>query len=333
MRQWIDKTMHPERYHGHDQRPPFFEGWYYKLISADQSRRYAVIPGIFLSEDRDRHHAFVQVFDGLSGHVTYHRYPPEQFYAARDKFEIRVGPNWFTEDSLSLDIRDDLRRASGEVRFSGLTRWPVTMTAPGIMGWYAWMPFMECYHGVISLDHAIEGGLQIDGEPIDFSGGRGYIEKDWGQAFPSAWVWMQSNHFETPGVSLTASIAMIPFVRQTFPGFIIGLWHDGELHRLATYIGARTTRLEVTDDHVTWVIESADKRLEILAERAEGALLPGPNRVEMGVRVPETLKATIAVRLTRTGRGATGLIFEGKGGCAGLEVAGALPKLLSTIKA
>ena len=23
------------------------------------------------------------------------------------------------------------------------------------MGWYAWVPFMECYHGVLSLDHTI----------------------------------------------------------------------------------------------------------------------------------------------------------------------------------
>ena len=37
-------------------------------------------------------------------------------------------------------------------------------------------------------------------------GGRGYIEKDWGQAFPRAWIWTQSNHFgaDAPGTSLTA---------------------------------------------------------------------------------------------------------------------------------
>jgi hypothetical protein len=32
-------------YHGHGKRPPFFEGWYYKLVSADETQRYAVIPG------------------------------------------------------------------------------------------------------------------------------------------------------------------------------------------------------------------------------------------------------------------------------------------------
>lgn len=29
---------------------------------------------------------------------------------------------------------------------------------------------------------------------MDFSGGRGYIEKDWGQSFPAAWVWLQINY-------------------------------------------------------------------------------------------------------------------------------------------
>ncbi|MCK7537696.1 MAG: tocopherol cyclase family protein [Marinilabiliales bacterium] len=35
----------------------------------------------------------------------------------------------------------------------------------------------------------------------DFSGGRGYIEKDWGHSFPSAYVWMQSNHFQLARIS------------------------------------------------------------------------------------------------------------------------------------
>jgi hypothetical protein len=34
----------------------------------------------------------------------------------------------------------------------------------------------------------IDGKLTIADQDHDFSGGRGYIEKDWGQSFPSAWV-------------------------------------------------------------------------------------------------------------------------------------------------
>ena len=51
------------------------------------------------------------------------------------------------------------------------------------MGWYAWMPFMECYHGLVSLDHGIEGVLSAESDTVDMTGGRGYTEKDWGAAF------------------------------------------------------------------------------------------------------------------------------------------------------
>ena len=32
--------------------------------------------------------------------------------------------------------------------------------------------------------------------------------------FPQAWVWMQTNHFEQPRISLTASVAIIPWMGQ-----------------------------------------------------------------------------------------------------------------------
>ena len=76
---------------------------------------------------------------------------------------------------------------------------------------------MECYHGVLSFDHAIHGALAVNGREHDFGRGRGYIEKDWGQAFPAAWVWFQTNHFSEPGVCLTASVAIIPWVGRAFP--------------------------------------------------------------------------------------------------------------------
>ena len=103
---------------------------------------------------------------------------------------------------------------------------------------------MECYHGVLSFDHTIQGELTIDGQAVDFSRGRGYIEKDWGKSFPSAWVWYQSNHFPQTGVCLTASIAVIPWLRSAFRGFIIGLWILGTLVRFASYTGANTDSLE-----------------------------------------------------------------------------------------
>lgn len=320
---FVRTTLNPAMYHGYGKKPPFFEGWYFKLISADEAWRYAIIPGIFSGKNA---HAFVQVLDGNTAQSTYHRFPASDFWASEEKFEIRIGENYFSEESIELDINEDLGQISGKLHFEGLKPWPVSVASPGIMGWYAWVPKMECYHGVLSFDHQIQGSLQIDGKVIDFTEGRGYIEKDWGQSFPAGYIWFQSNHFDTPGTSLTASVAVIPWLGNAFRGFIIGLWHQDKLYRFATYTGAKTEALDITDERVTWVIRDRHYRLELLAHRTEGGLLHEPTRSEMLQRVEETMRATVDVKLT-TLDGKT--IFAELGRNTSLEVNGDIPRLLS----
>jgi hypothetical protein len=325
----------PALYHGRGKRPPFFEGWYFKLVDASEQHRYAVIPGIFIGREPGASHAFVQTLDGATGRTAYHRYPFEALQAARDEFDIQVGPNHFRSDRIELDIDRPEGRMSGELCFAGGTPWPVTLTSPGIMGPYAFAPFMECYHGVLSFDHSIAGQLTVDGAAHDFSGGRGYVEKDWGQAFPKAWIWTQSNHFgeAAAGTCLTASVAIIPWLRGAFPGFIVGLRHGGQLYRFATYTGAATERLDLTDTHVTWQMtgragpRNTPHRLEIAAWRAEGGLLHSPERAVMLQRVLESLTARLDVRLLAVSSGQEQVIFEGTGRHAGLEIVGPIDEI------
>lgn len=323
----VRSTLQPAAYHGHRKKPPFFEGWYYKLVDTTGGHRYAIIPGVFLSDDPGQHHAFVQVLDGATGRSTYHRYPPDAFWAAEDELNLRIGPNRFTAEYLTLQIASPALEIEGELRFRGLHPWPVTLSSPGIMGWYAWVPFMECYHGVVSLDHRIDGTLRVNDHPVDLTEGRGYIEKDWGRSFPAAWIWFQTNHFEGPGTSLTASVAIIPWLRGSFPGFIVGLWHEGILYRFATYTGARIEELDIADDAVTWVIRDRRYRLEMCAIRVEGGLLRAPTTADMGRRIAETLSARVEVALYSLDGGRPRRIFEGTGRHAGLEAAGDLARL------
>jgi tocopherol cyclase len=318
----------PNNYHGWGKKPPFFEGWYFKLVDQREQRPYAVIPGVFIGGQTGASHSFVQTLDGATGESTYHRYPYEAFSASRDEFDVWVGPNHFRADGIHLEIASPERTILGDLLFENLSPWPVKPLAPGIMGWYAFAPFMECYHGVVSLDHAIRGALTIDGQHVDFTGGHGYTEKDWGQSFPRAWVWMQTNHFEQRGTSFTASVAIIPWLRGAFNGFIVGLWNGGRLYRFATYTGATLEHLAVTDDHVE--IRVADRsagrgafRLEVRAQRSEGGLLHSPERTAMLQRVMESLTATVQVRLIEQSSGH--VVFEGEGKHAGLEVVGDLP--------
>ena len=325
----LRRTLHPAWYQGTDSRPPYFEGWYFKLVDPTERHRIAVIPGILKAADSAASHAFVQVLDGSSGVATYHRYPPEAFHSSEESFDIRVGDSRFSLERLRLAIRSGERSLSGQLDFVELKPWPVRLASPGVMGWFAWVPFLRTYHGVLSFDHVIEGSLALDGEVIDFQTGRGYIEKDWGRSFPDAWIWTQTNHFDPAGTSLTASIATIPFLGTDFRGFIIGLRHLDHLYRFATYTGARIEELGFEEGVVHIVVADRRQRLEIVARSANTGVLRGPTGLDMTGRVPESLDGEVSIRLSATAAGRSTPIYSGRGRNAGVEMVGDLRQLLT----
>lgn len=279
-----------------------------------------------MSDDPGEQHAFIQVLDGTTGDASYHRFDSDDFHAATDAFDVWIGPNHFWGEGFEIHIADEGLQISGRMELVDPTPWPVTWRSLGIMGPYGWVPRMECNHGVVSLDHRLDGTLTVANTPIDFSGGRGYVEKDWGASFPAGYIWMQSNHFPEEGASFVGSIAIIPWLFSSFPGFIIGLWCDGRLFRFATYTGAETEHLRITDAAIEWRVADGEHTLSIEAQRARGGLLLGPTRERMGDRVGETMLSEVRVDL-RTHAG--GHIFHGVGRNTGLEAHGDLDRLLS----
>lgn len=166
----------------------------------------------------------------------------------------------------------------------------MTPAIPGIMGWFAWIPFMQCYHAWSVLTTAWMEGLKLMGLRSIFPG-TGYIEKDWG---------------------------------SSFPGYIVGLWYRGELYRFAIYNGTRVEQLEMTASMIYWTLASRTHRLELAADRAGSGLLYAPGDAGMACRVAESLAAMMDVRLT-TLQGK--VLFEDEGSYAGLEVVGDVRRL------
>jgi tocopherol cyclase len=316
----IKALWKPEVYHGSGKRRSFFEGWYYKLV--DRQGRYpiAVIPGVSMERD-GQCHSFIQILLGEEKKSCYCRYEIDDFQGSARKLDITLAENRFTDKGLSLNVTGPDISARGEIEFGPLAPWPATLGSPGAMGWYAFVPFMECYHGIISMDHALWGSLLVNGREMDFSGDRGYMEKDWGRSFPSAWIWMQSNHFEEEGTSFTLSIARIPWLGYSFTGFIGGLWHKNRLHRFATYTGAKIVRLEYRENVTVIYIKDRNFHLEVEAEQVIGGELFSPTMGRMEGRVNESL----ASRLNITLRDRNGVIFSGTGLHAGFERTGFKP--------
>ena len=324
---FLKGVAHPEAFHGTGKRQPFFEGWYIKLISADQSQRWAVIPGIFYGTENGatKNQAFVQLLDGITGRSWFHKFDADQFDAATDKFEVRVGDNKFDSHGVHLN----LPQLRGDLMFSTpLDPWPVKLTEPGIMGWFGMVPAMECFHGVVSFGHELQGALEVEGTSVSFDSGRGYIEKDWGKSFPAGYVWMASNHMKgAPDASLVASVALIPWLTGSFRGYIVGFKHGGVLYKWSTYNRAKEIDLTIDDAHVNWSLTGKHGTLQLKAARVRGGLLHAPLRTAMYQRVEETLDAVIDIKHTaKSGE----VLFEGQANCAGLEVFGDIDKLLAT---
>ncbi len=319
------KIWRPDLYHGKNEKDNFFEGWFYKIVTSDKSQSHAIIAGIHLSRNTSTSHAFIQLLDGRNQQTTYYKYPLSVFSSSRRMFHIQIGPNCFRREGIELDLNEAGHRVSGKLSFHDLKPWPVHALSPGVMGWYAFVPFMECYHGIISLGHEIRGSLRINGSELSFEGGKGYIEKDWGRSFPSTYVWIQSNHFEEQGISLFASIATIPWLRSSFRGFLIGLLYRGRLIRFTTYNRAKISELNISDQSVRFNVTDKRYLLRVEAERTEGALLQAPYQDHMLTRISESLNSRVYIRLyDRHGK----LLFQGHGEPAGLDVHGKLDEII-----
>lgn len=313
-------TWNPDMYHGWGRESRYFEGWYCKIVDPAEDHVFAVIPGISRGID-NQHHAFIQVLDGKKCKATYHDFSLSDFSADTREFRISLGGNEFSGDHIRLDLPE----LKGEIQCRNRVRWPKMLGAPGIMGWYSFVPFMECYHGVVSLHHQYSGQLKVYGKEVDFTGGTGYMEKDWGVSFPRSWIWMQSNHFGNGDQTcVMASVAHIPWIGSYFIGYIVGFQWQNRLYRFATYTGARM-KAALSDHDVTLAFADHRYRLEITGVQAPGAKLVSPLSGNMTGKVNESMQGVLRLRFYEKDR----LLYEGQGRNAGLEIAGDVQELLT----
>lgn len=317
----LKALFNAEQYHGWGRKKRYFEGWYFKVLSADEQRAFAFIPGVAMDETGQQQ-AFIQVLDGKNLTAAYHKYPFDQFVPQPGKFNVWLANSFFSQQKIILDVPN----VKGELHFEELTPWSNPWYSPNIMGPFSFLPFMQCYHGILSMNHHVSGVLKINGENIDFTGGRGYMEKDWGRSFPSAYIWMQTNHFSEPGISLKSSVAKIPYLGISFVGYIAGLWLHDRLLEFTTYNGTKLRHSAVDEKEVKLVYENKKYRLEILAHRRAGTALASPVGGYMDGRIEESMISSVEVQLTD--KKSKSILLEDVGRNAGLEVAGNIPEIL-----
>lgn len=302
------------------------------MVDYSEKRAYAVIPGVSIARDPLKSHAFIMFLDARAQKMNYFRYSLDDMKAGDKKFELIIGESFFSTSEMNLNLKQGRDRIIARISFKDTYPWPVKVLSPGVMGWYSFVPGMECYHGILSMDHAVEGFIEVNGIRKDLNGGRGYIEKDWGVSMPSSWIWMQTNHFDRNGISLSGSIAKIPWLGNYFTGYIFGFLYNKKLYKFTTYSGAKVTDLDVTDDKIKIRLENKAYCLDINADRSEGVELPAPKLGEMTAKVNESLHSSINITLLRKTGSDTKLIYSGTGKNAGLELVGNVDELIKGLK-
>lgn len=320
---WHKLIRNPVLFQGRNKKKEYFEGWYFKQVSGDLKTIISLIPGISLDEKDP--HCFIQVIandtSALDGSIPpltdYFRLPISDFSYQDKPFSIHIGANSFSEEGVSLQLENDKMKVAGRIRFGPFNVINKSWLSPGIMGFFSYIPGMECNHGIVSMSHHLAGSLELNSKIISFQDGRGYIEKDWGKSFPSSYLWLHSNHFNGADTAFMCSVARIPFGGMSFNGFICNVQVKGQEYRFATYNGSKLKVHEFTSSRTRLELTHKDLVLTIDAKMENGAALRSPHLGSMSNQIKEGLFGVVEIKLADKGRG---IIFEGRGSQCGIEL-------------
>ncbi len=309
------------QYHGPwpiDKKPgrPYFEGWYYKQDHSATGRSLAFIPGMVLGKDP---HAFVQVIAARPAATWYFRFPLPQVRYTPQPFAFSIGDNHFTESGVRVRLGNGKEVINAHLRYQKPTPLHSSAWMPDIMGPFAYLPGMECNHGVLSLSHQVEGTVQLpESETLLFSGDIGYREKDWGSAFPKRYIWLQGNHFSRPGDGVVCSVATIPLGPLSFTGFFAALTLGGRQLRFATYTGANVSKAQVDEETAAVTLTQGRWQARFEGRWGDQGALKAPARGGMDVEVWESLTGSLTFTLLRDGK----MVWQDRSSFAGMESAG-----------
>lgn len=326
----LKRIIDPNLYHGRNKTKNYFEGWYYKIVDNSKKYAFAFIPGISFSNKNINSHAFIQFLRGDEALFNYIKYDVKDFSVNNDNFNIRISDNNFTLQDMEINIKKSNLNITGNISFKNISSWQDSFLNPGSMGYYNYIPFMECYSQVCAIDMDLHGMLKVNNEVINFNEGKGYIEKNWGSAFPTSWIWIQCNCFKNYKAALSCSIGEIPFLHKTFRGFIIGFLFNNKFYKFTTMNKSKVS-IKENKGGVELTAQNLKYRLIIKTFTEKNMFIKcfGPKNNDMSPFLEENLMGIIKVQLFDLKNNK--IIFEENGECAGIEYGGEQKKILDFI--
>ena len=277
-----------------------FEGWYYREQSKDLT--IAFIPALHYDEEGHMTGSLQVVLPEKSWSISYD-HPVNM--NLKDSLFVVLGKNVFTEACIHLDIDEPGLYIKGDIYFDrdygtkfhvmGPLRLPLISLAASRL--------LPCGHHIWAMEQVLSGELEIrafgcgsvmaGGRTVDFKGGKGYLECDYGKTFPTSYFWSHCNWFEEKSLRITCAGVELSGERL---GCFACIDQNGYRLKLATYRGAKIE----TFSPEGFRIRQGKYLLE--GWKMEGK--PVPLRAPLGNAMSEAtdqyLECTVRYRLTRS---------------------------------
>lgn len=320
MFQKIINIFHPERFQGVGKKKEYFEGWYFKIVDASRDQSFALIFGISYDKSGQAE-VFCQFLDSQSNRSDYYKFNLQDFSFNKEKFEIKFEKNKIYKQELEIV----LPRCHGRLVFSKNIFWPKHWYSPGIMGFLAFLPFLECRHHIITLRCQVHGQIVIDGKKIDLTAAQGYLEKDWGKSFPKWHIWLAGNNFAKNNATIFFSVAKVPFLFFNFTGFISALEFQGKIIKFTSYNLSKIRKITAKKECLELLLTNRRYCLQIEVRGDKFAELILPRAGKMAEVLRETLTAQGDIKLIE--KKTNKIIFQDKVKYLGLEIAGKVEEI------
>ncbi len=292
---------------------PHFEGWYYRAFDPDSEESWVLIAAYWINEALEGH-AFVELVHHPTGKIykqTFRDVNITQIQNERGRFALKLGELGLFGDRIRGQIFTDMDElVTLDLAVDGCARWgaPNDENNRWTMGWATEIPGVPLRWHVNHLKAFMSGSIRtpetewtLDSVPL-------HQEKNWGRAFPTTWIWLQSNHFQDrPDVAFVAAGGPVFPSRFSPNGYMAGLrwkdqfftWRTQDMHRFPE------VAFWVDEDSMLarWrlVGESANYRFEVDAEAPLDGLIPIDVPTDHGLMkgAVEHLAATMEITVYR----------------------------------
>lgn len=265
---------------------PQFEGWYYRATDPSSGESWVIITAYWL-DSAGVGRSFIELIQGSTGH-TYKRVfegvDVKAYQASPGEFALRIGEVYFSAESIYGGFVDE---GGAEINFAleldACAYWgaPKDERNRWTMGWATEVFGPPLKWHVHHLKGEVSGQISVipaGRSPlvVELSGAPLHQEKNWGNAFPKRWVWLQSNVFEDrPDVAFAAAGGPVFGFDLSPSGYMMGLRIQDRFYNWRTQDGHNFKDVRFETDResglAVWTLraESLRYRADI---RATGAI-------------------------------------------------------------